>query len=115
MTIEDFLRSARILYPDLRVDFDDLEGFIHLQMDKFRCKVELDIKARDKLAVTKAMALAVACYQQGDWQLKEAIDVSFAEAIFAGHTEPDISWAWQNTPEIIRNLHLAFWGKRPFS
>lgn len=113
MTQEEFLESALRIYPDLQPEFEELEDLFHLQMDRLRFRMERDFRACDEKSVKATMELAASCHRQGSDLMKNAIDTSFAEAVFAGHAKEDIKWAWGLTPGLIRELYVSFWGKEP--
>ena len=113
MTQEEFLEAALRIYPDLQPEFEELEDLFHLQMDRFRYRLERDFRARDEKNIKAAMELAASCHRQGSELMKGAVDTSFAEAVFAGHAKEDIKWAWGLTPDLIRGLYVSFWGKEP--
>jgi hypothetical protein len=113
MTQEEFLEAALRIYPDLQPEFEELDDLFHLQMDRLRFRMERDILARDEKSVKATMELAVSCHRFGSDVMKDAIDISFAEAVFAGHAKEDIKWAWGLTPGLIKKLYVRCWGKEP--
>ena len=113
MTPIQFLQAATTLYPDLQAELAGYDGLFHLQMDRFRVRVERDIRARDESAVKAALTLAARACAGGDAMVRSAVDTSFAEALFAGHSAEDAAWAWARTPDTLRRLYLAVWGRPP--
>lgn len=113
MTPNQFLQAVTTLYPDLQAELASYDGLFHLQMDRFRVRVERDIRAHNDASVKSAMALAARGYADGDDTVRNAIDTGFAEAILAGHTRQDITWAWARMPDSLRRLYIAVWGSPP--
>ena len=107
----EFVCEVVTLYPDLKEEFDELDGLIHLQMDRFRYRMEEDMKERNEEKVLCSYILAEKCYRYGGEALKNAVDTSFAEAVFSGHDKETIAWGWQLMPPVLKKLYVVFWGQ----
>jgi len=107
----DFISEALDLYPDLERDFKELEGLLHLQMDRFRYRVEEEMVRRSEEKVLKSFMLAEKCYRNGIDDLKSAVVTSFAEAIYSGHDKKTIKWGWKLFPDVLKEHYVTFWGK----
>lgn len=108
---QEFLQETLKLFPDLKEDLLELDNLLHLQMDRFRYRVEEELQKRNKEKILKSFMLIERCYRYGGETLKDAVDTSFVEGIFAGHDKETIKWAWELMPQILRDLYVSFWGK----
>ncbi|MBM7074448.1 hypothetical protein JQC92_20890 [Shewanella sp. 202IG2-18] len=52
-------------------------------------------------------------YLNGDEKVKDAIDISFAEAFFAGHDRQTVQFGWPLFPDVLKKLYVDFWGTEP--
>jgi len=111
---QQFIEEALKLFPDLKEDFVELDSLLHLQMDRFRYRVERELEKRNEEKILKSFMLIERCYRYGGETLKNAVDTSFVEAIFAGHDKEIIKWGWDLMPHILRDLYVSFWGKKAF-
>jgi len=111
---QEFLEEALKLFPDLKDDFLELDSLLHLQVERFRYRVEEELKKRDKEKILNSFMLMERCHRYGGETLKNAVNTSFVEGIFVGHDKETIKWGWELMPKILRDLYVSFWGKKAF-
>ena len=71
-------------FPDLREDFAEWNGLIHLQVGESRRFTQSAIETRSFEVVSKCFALAVAALCEGEGSLRNAIYVSYLEHLDLG-------------------------------
>jgi len=111
---QQFIEEALKLFPDIKEGFVELDGLLHLQMDRFRYRVEEELKDRNKEIVIKSFMLIERCHEYGSEKLKKAVGTSFVEGVFVGHDTETIKWGWDLMPKSLREIFVSFWGKNAF-
>jgi len=98
-THEDFLRLALADFPELREEFEEDAGLLHVQMHAFTRLVERATGERDWPKYARAMRLAAELWRRPDDALLNALNVSFLEHLaFEGAAGAE-AWAYL-TPEL---------------
>ena len=110
-TEKEFTISALKLYPELAEDFELHKGLMHKHMSEFEIKVRNSIKSKEKDKVIKAFTIAEDLYINGDKEMKNAVDVSFAEGVLASLSDAEREWGWNLMPKTIQKLHMEFWNQ----
>ncbi len=109
----DFLQAALQLIPELQEEFLELDGLLHLQMDRFRYRVEVELDGRNSELVLQSFRLIETCLRYGSDNLQNAADTCFVEGVLIGHDEDTIRWGWDLMPHLLKEYHIAFWGHGP--
>jgi hypothetical protein len=79
MNEADFEKLVLSGFPDLREDFEEWEGLIHLQVSDFRRFTQAAIEAGSFEMVSRCFEIANAALVQGNESLRNAIYVSYLE------------------------------------
>ena len=85
LTVDAFLKQAIVYFPHLESEFIELDGLHYLQVDCFRQETEVEMKNFSADKLKSIFSFVEEYYLQGDDKIKDIIDVSFVEAVFAGH------------------------------
>jgi hypothetical protein len=79
MNEADFEKLVLSEFPDLREDFEEWEGLIHLQVSDFCRFTQAAIEAGSFEMVSRCFEIANAALVQGDESLRNAMYVSYLE------------------------------------
>lgn len=106
------LRDIKTAFPEIRNDINGEMGLLHMEVGVF-CRYAQDcIDKGDEKAVRACFRIAESAYKGGNSSVKNAIDVSFVEALaFRDSEKSNRKWAWELFPERLKRLYLDFHGK----
>lgn len=117
--IEYFIKELREEFPDEAKLTDDLHkhrGF-ELEDKAYFIWVEAlsditnqKIKRREKEELRKLLLWVDCQYLQGEEEVRNLIDVSFAETLMYDMEKDDVEWAWSLIPNAIKDLYIRMWG-----
>jgi hypothetical protein len=106
----EFLKFVKDALPGLRDAINQQEGLLHLEVGVLRKCAQRAIWDADRDTLSICFRLAEQAYENGDRQLKNAIDVSFVEELEFGSAENRKISAWEMMPVTLRVLYEQFHG-----
>ncbi|GBC59396.1 hypothetical protein DENIS_0335 [Desulfonema ishimotonii] len=106
---DQFVEEVLRLFPGAADELSEYDGLLHLQMGVFERHMTEAIERRDREVVVRGFMLAEKCYRQGDEEMKDAVDVSFAEGVLALLSPDAKAWGWSLMPKLLRQLYTDFW------
>jgi hypothetical protein len=105
----EFLAELKSKVPELRNDLNEEQGQLHFEVDVMRKRAQLAMKSGEVDILNLLFDIALRGYENGTSALKNAIDVSFVEALDFDNTKKhSYEWAWKAMPERLKKLHIAF-------
>ena len=105
-----FLRLLRGRLPALMDAVNRQGGQLHLEVDVLRQCTQRAIIDGDRETLAHCFVLAEAGYRDGDKKIRNAIDVSFVEALDFVTPHQSYLWAWQMLPNALKQLYESFHG-----
>jgi len=124
-TADDFRHLALEAFPELREEFEDYSGLLHIQMGAFARRAQRAKGQADWDSYARCIAIVERLWQRPDHAVLNAINVSFLEHIDFdgprgstawGHLSPGLKLAWQNMQRYLQDLARPATktkGKRP--
>lgn len=97
----DFLREAKIVFPELRKEFNKQLCALHLEMHVLCDHVKAAIESGDRKTVGDAYRLVERCFTEGNKDLVNAVAVSFLEHLNFRDDEKCRSWAERMLPPVL--------------
>ncbi|TAL30609.1 MAG: hypothetical protein EPN97_12400 [Alphaproteobacteria bacterium] len=105
----EFLKQLKATFPAVELEINKEQGLLHFEMAVFRRLVQQLIDSGDREQVTKAYKLAEWAYENGNDDLKNAIDVSFVEELNFNDTKKHKrQWARSLLPCTLAKLYEAW-------
>jgi hypothetical protein len=99
-THADFTAFALTAFPELRDEFEDAEGMVHLEMAALASRADRARLADDWAAYERAIGLVDRLWDNADEELANALGVSFLEHLeFDG---PSGVAAWERLPPRLQ-------------
>ena len=117
---DDFRQLALEAFPELREEFEDFAGLLHVQMGAFARRTQQAKGAADWESYAHCIALIDRLWTRPDDELLNAINVSFLENVdFDGprgpvawrYLSPGLKLAWQNMQRYLEELARSPKGK----
>jgi len=97
----DFVRLTLAEFPNLRAEFDEAEGLLHLQMHAFTRLMQHAKGSADWDTYRRGVRLAAELWSRPDEDLLNALNVSFLEHLdFDGPRGPE---AWQRLTSELQH------------
>lgn len=112
-TADYFWRMVLEQFPELREDFAEDEGLLHLQMGSFARRTQQAKGEADWDTYKRCVALAAELWKRPDSPLLNALNVSFLEHIDFNGPRGPIAWgylslelrrAWQDMQRYLEDL-----------
>jgi len=98
-THADFTRMALAQFPELLEEFDENPDLLHLQMHAFQRLAERAQREGDWTTYGRCMRLAHELWRRPDYDLVNALNVSFLEHLEFRGVQGEVAWTYL-TPEL---------------
>jgi hypothetical protein len=103
----DFLKEAKLLFPELRDELNRQYGLLHLEMHVFGDFVKRKIDDEDKDVVIKAFQFTERMLKEGNPDLVSAVAVSFLEHLDFDDGKISKGWAMDLMPSLVAKQYHA--------
>jgi hypothetical protein len=102
VTSEEFIAAARLEFPELSSVLDDDVGLVHLQVASLRRHTQAAIDGGDRARVETHFEFLRQAWLNGDWEVQNALGVSYLEHLNFQDGKRHRSWAWDLIPEPLK-------------